>query len=256
MAARVSTPGARRSGFACRSSGAATCRTSWPAMAVARLFDVPLDAMAERAASLRPAAHRGEVSRLAGGVTVVDDSYNSNPRALQGALAVVAGERRFTRRRRGARRDARARRAVRRAARGVRPGRGGARGSRCSSPSAARRRARWRAPPSRRGCRVAQVRHADASDEAADIAAREVRAGDLVLVKGSRGVATERVVERLVSVFQARVVESRRAGRAKAETGCESHGATSRFPASASSSSAAPAAASPLRACSPGAGPA
>jgi UDP-N-acetylmuramyl pentapeptide synthase len=46
------------------------------------------------------------------------------------------------------------------------------------------------------------VRHADGSDEAADIAAREVRAGDLVLVKGSRGVATERVVERLVSVFQ------------------------------------------------------
>ena len=51
------------------------------------------------------------------------------------------------------------------------------------------------------GMPVAQVRHADGSVEAADIAAREVRAGDLVLVKGSRGVATERVVERLVSVF-------------------------------------------------------
>ncbi len=48
----------------------------------------------------------------------------------------------------------------------------------------------------------AQVWHADTSVEAAEIVAREVRAGDVVLVKGSRGVATERVVERLVSVFQ------------------------------------------------------
>jgi UDP-N-acetylmuramoyl-tripeptide--D-alanyl-D-alanine ligase len=49
----------------------------------------------------------------------------------------------------------------------------------------------------------AHVRHADSSAEAAEIVAREVRAGDLVLVKGSRGVATERVVERLVAAFQA-----------------------------------------------------
>jgi UDP-N-acetylmuramyl pentapeptide synthase len=48
----------------------------------------------------------------------------------------------------------------------------------------------------------AHVRHADSSGEAAEIVAREVRAGDLVLVKGSRGVATERVVERLVAAFQ------------------------------------------------------
>jgi UDP-N-acetylmuramyl pentapeptide synthase len=34
---------------------------------------------------------------------------------------------------------------------------------------------------------------------AAAAAARELRAGDLVLVKGSRGVATEAVVERLLA---------------------------------------------------------
>ena len=41
------------------------------------------------------------------------------------------------------------------------------------------------------------VRHAATSDEAAEIVAGLVRAGDLVLVKGSRGVRLERVVDRL-----------------------------------------------------------
>ena len=170
-------------------------------IAVARLFDVPLDAVAERAASLRPAPHRGDVIRLAGGVTVVDDAYNSNPRALEGALAVVAGERRFTRRAAvlGEMRElgdpsVALHEACGRAAAGsglsllVTVG---------GTPARAMGRAAVEA-----GMPGAQVWHADTSVEAADIAAREMRAGDLVLVKGSRGVATERVVERLVSVFQ------------------------------------------------------
>jgi UDP-N-acetylmuramyl pentapeptide synthase len=41
------------------------------------------------------------------------------------------------------------------------------------------------------------VRHAGTSDEAAAIVADLVGAGDLVLVKGSRGVRLERVVDRL-----------------------------------------------------------
>ena len=45
------------------------------------------------------------------------------------------------------------------------------------------------------------VRHAGSSAEAAEIAATAVHAGDLVLVKGSRGIRTERVVERLVATF-------------------------------------------------------
>ena len=39
------------------------------------------------------------------------------------------------------------------------------------------------------------------SGEAADILARKVRPGDLVLVKGSRGIRTDLVVERLKVEF-------------------------------------------------------
>ena len=171
-------------------------------IAVARLFAVPLDAVAERAASLRPAAHRGELIRLAGGVTVVDDAYNSNPRALTGALAVVAGERRFTRRAAvlGEMRE------LGEAALALHEACGRAAAASGLSwlvtvggtPARAMGRAAVEA-----GMPGAQVWHADTSGEAADVAAREVRAGDLVLVKGSRGVATERVVERLVAAFAA-----------------------------------------------------
>ena len=41
------------------------------------------------------------------------------------------------------------------------------------------------------------VRHFATSDQAADAAVALVKTGDLVLVKGSRGVKTDRVVERL-----------------------------------------------------------
>jgi UDP-N-acetylmuramoyl-tripeptide--D-alanyl-D-alanine ligase len=46
-----------------------------------------------------------------------------------------------------------------------------------------------------------RVRYFATSDEAAIEAARLVRSGDLVLVKGSRGVRTDRVVDRLKAEF-------------------------------------------------------
>jgi len=42
-----------------------------------------------------------------------------------------------------------------------------------------------------------RVRHFATSDQAADAVAGIVRRGDVVLVKGSRGVKTDRVVDRL-----------------------------------------------------------
>jgi UDP-N-acetylmuramoyl-tripeptide--D-alanyl-D-alanine ligase len=59
------------------------------ATAVAVHFEVPLEAIAERASQLRPAHHRGELLRLPGGITLIDDSYNSSPAALKRSLEIV-----------------------------------------------------------------------------------------------------------------------------------------------------------------------
>jgi UDP-N-acetylmuramyl pentapeptide synthase len=47
----------------------------------------------------------------------------------------------------------------------------------------------------------ASVAHVATSEEAAELAQRKVRPGDLVLVKGSRGIRTDLVVERLKVEF-------------------------------------------------------
>ena len=63
------------------------------ASAVALELGVPLEEIAVRAASLSTAPHRGAVIRLARGVTVLDDSYNSSPAALERALEALTHER-------------------------------------------------------------------------------------------------------------------------------------------------------------------
>ena len=59
------------------------------AAAVADEMGVPLPEIAARAARMTPSPHRGELLRLPGGVTLIDDSYNSSPSALKRALETV-----------------------------------------------------------------------------------------------------------------------------------------------------------------------
>ena len=169
-------------------------------VAVAVEFDVPLEAMADRARTLAPASRRGEVVRLGRGVTVVDDSYNANPTATRKALDVIAGAR-------GAGRKVavlgemlelgdeavRLHEAVGRAAAGARLDLlltiGGA-------PARALAAAAIEA-----GLARDRVRHFETSEEASEAAARLLAPGDLVLVKGSRGVRTDRVVDRIRAEF-------------------------------------------------------
>jgi UDP-N-acetylmuramoyl-tripeptide--D-alanyl-D-alanine ligase len=170
------------------------------AVAVALEFDVPLDAIADRAAKLLPAAHRGEVVRLPRGVTIVDDSYNANPTATRRALDVLAAARRAGRRvavlgemlelgDRTAEFHEDVGRAAAHAGVDLLIAVGG-------SAAAALAEAAVGA-----GLPRANVRHFATSDAAADAAALEIRSGDLVLVKGSRGVRTDRVVDRLKAEF-------------------------------------------------------
>ncbi len=51
---------------------------------------VAADAVGAAAGLLRPAPRRGEVHRIDGGVTVVDDSYNASPAAVQRLLELLA----------------------------------------------------------------------------------------------------------------------------------------------------------------------
>lgn len=60
------------------------------ATAVAIQFDIPVSQIVEAARRLQPSTHRGELFRLPGGITLIDDSYNSSPAALRQVLDTVA----------------------------------------------------------------------------------------------------------------------------------------------------------------------
>ena len=192
--ARVSTP-----------VGEAEMRTPLPgvanlanvlaATAVALRFDVPLGDIVERAARLKPVARRGEVTRTPT-FAIVDDSYNSNPKALSRALSMLAAETRYSRRvavigemlELGEASETLHRQAGREIAQsgvgvliavGGAPARALAEGARAA------------------GMPAASVHYAADSHDAADIAAAVVKGGDLVLVKGSRGIRTDIVADRL-----------------------------------------------------------
>lgn len=162
------------------------------AAAAALALGVDADAIASAVSRLAPAAGRGEVRSLPNGAVVIDDSYNSNPAALAQALeaaAQLAGERhwavlgdmlelgpaaaRFHREAGSAA-----------AAAGFDPVFGVGELSRdlVASASAAGAVTAWW--PTAEAAMV-------------DIAAP--RAGDVVLVKGSRGIALERVVAALAA---------------------------------------------------------
>jgi len=164
-------------------------------IAVALELGVPLEAIVDRARRLTPASHRGEIVRLANGATVIDDSYNANPTATRRALDMLASGR-ATRRiailgemlELGERAEALHQEVGRAAAKAnldVLLTVGGAPAAALAASAVAAGLDRDRA------------RHFATSDEAAAAAVALVGPGDLVLVKGSRGVQTDRVVERL-----------------------------------------------------------
>ena len=180
------------------------------ATAVALEFDVPLESIAERARALRPSAHRGQVVTLAGNIIVIDDSYNANPAAMRQSLDILAqlhgaskpgatsvasrprrrvavlGEMLELGEHAGALHEQ-----VGRYAAGagldllIAVGGG---------PAESLARAAVQG-----GMAAGSVRYFSTSDDAAEAVASLVQPGDVVLVKGSRSVRTDRVVDRLAA---------------------------------------------------------
>jgi UDP-N-acetylmuramoyl-tripeptide--D-alanyl-D-alanine ligase len=164
------------------------------AMAVAGAYGVRLDVMVERLAATKPAARRGEVWRLPSGVTLVDDSYNSNPRALERTLEAVAAECGCTRRLAvlGEMLELGEQAEALHEACGLAAARAGLTHlvTVGGPPALAMANAAVAAgmPPS-------AVRHVGTSADAADVLVPLLREGDVVLVKGSRGIRTDIVAD-------------------------------------------------------------
>ncbi|HEV8169059.1 MAG TPA: cyanophycin synthetase, partial [Pyrinomonadaceae bacterium] len=179
-------------------SGRHNLSNALAASAVGTAFSLPPEEIARALSKAQPPKMRGEVFDFAAGFTVIDDSYNSNPRSLlnmvrtmaeggrgRKRLIVIAGEMLEL----GPDEAALHREAGREiAATGI-DVLWGVRGLGQEIVFGGREA----------GLRV--TKFFDSSDEAAAELTREVKEGDLILVKGSRGVATDKIVKALREHF-------------------------------------------------------
>ena len=163
--------------------------------AVADLCDVPLDQIADALASFSVPKMRGEVYEFKEGFTVIDDSYNSNPRALVEMTAHICGVEGYQRR-------------IVVAGEMLELGSAGPRLHREAGRSIAshgvdlligvRGLARELVEGAQQsGLKAECALFCETPESAAEVLKRDARPGDLILVKGSRGVKTDIVVERL-----------------------------------------------------------
>lgn len=161
-------------------------------------FGLSAQEIANALGTARPPKMRGEIVDFAGGFTVIDDSYNSNPRSLlnmvrtmvearegRKRLLVIAGEMLEL----GPDEASLHRAAGREIAETGVNVLWGVRGLAKEIIEGAQEAG------------LSEVRFFNSSEEAAAEVIEEVKEGDLVLVKGSRGVATEKVITALKERF-------------------------------------------------------
>jgi UDP-N-acetylmuramoyl-tripeptide--D-alanyl-D-alanine ligase len=149
--------------------------------------------------TLAPAAMRGEVLKFAAGFTVINDCYNSNPKALASMVGLLAATRGYRRR-------------ILAAGEMLELGPSGAELHREAGRTAATNGIDWifgvqgLARELLDGAEEAgqpgpRMKFFETSEEAAKFLAEFVEAGDVLLVKGSRGVKMERIVEALTRKY-------------------------------------------------------
>ncbi len=169
------------------------------ASAVGFSFGMSARKIADALQTIAPPSQRGEVLHFKGDFTVINDSYNSNPAALLGMVEtlidggksakrtiVVAGEMLEL----GAdERKIHAETGAKLAKSGI------------DFLIGVRGLAQKMTESAKAGG-LKETRFYDSSDEAGEFLINEIKAGDLVLVKGSRGVRTEKVIEKLLEKFE------------------------------------------------------
>jgi len=163
------------------------------ASAVGFHFEMSARQIADALRTIAPPAQRGEVLHFRENFTVINDSYNSNPAALLGMVeTLVDGGKNATRKivvagemleLGGAEKEIHTETGKQLAASGI-DFLIGVRGLAKDLVEGAN------------GLR--ETMFFENSNDAGAFLANEVRAGDLILVKGSRGVRTERVIEKLL----------------------------------------------------------
>ncbi|MBI3447342.1 MAG: UDP-N-acetylmuramoyl-tripeptide--D-alanyl-D-alanine ligase [Acidobacteria bacterium] len=193
--------GGRRRRVKLRYVGAHQAMNATAAIAAGFMLGAELDRMIERIGTLEPQAMRGRALTLRGGVRVLDDSYNANPGAMRAALAVLTQTTPAGSGRRivvlgdmlelGAEAEARHREI------GTALGPAGV--DRAVVVGALMRHAAAAA----REAGFSPITAAATAEEAAAAIVPELRAGDVVLVKGSRGIGLDRVVAAIVGALGA-----------------------------------------------------
>jgi UDP-N-acetylmuramoyl-tripeptide--D-alanyl-D-alanine ligase len=179
-------------------SGRHNLSNALAASAVATAFSLPPEEIARALSKAQPPKMRGEVFDFGAGFTVIDDSYNSNPRSLlnmvrtmaeagrgRKRLIVIAGEMLEL----GPDEAALHREAGREIAANGIDVLWGVRGL------------GWEIVAGSKEAGLKATKFFDSSDEAAVELVKEVKEGDLILVKGSRGVATDKIVKALRERF-------------------------------------------------------
>jgi len=172
------------------------------ALAAASVWGIGADEAQDVLRDLRAPAMRGELLRLGNGAALINDSYNSSPAALHAMTGVLAATPDFRRRILAA---------------------GEMRELGVTSPELHRAAGEFAARTGKidwvigvegdaalivegavaAGVPKAQTKFFTSSEQAADFLSDFVKAGDLLLVKGSRGVKMERVVESLLTRYAA-----------------------------------------------------
>jgi UDP-N-acetylmuramoyl-tripeptide--D-alanyl-D-alanine ligase len=179
-------------------SGRHNLMNALAAAAVATCFEIGPAQIAEALSTAKPPRMRGEVLDFAAGFRVVDDSYNSNPRSLVNMVCTISEADTNAKRRiviagemleLGPEEAALHKETGREIARAGVDVLWGVRGLAAEIVAGANEAG------------LTETRFFETSDEAARAIVKEVREGDLILVKGSRGVATDKIVAAIQQHF-------------------------------------------------------